>query len=89
MCFVDNDKNKQGHTYDNKIVLDIKSALIKWQNANFIISSQNYRKQIREQLINLNVTTDHIIDYFHKNYIYFQALDSKYANIENMYNMKE
>lgn len=88
VCFVDNDKSKQGNIYNEKRVLDVESALKEYQNAYYVISSQNYRNQIREQLFSLSVTDDHIIDYFHKSYIYFQTLDSKYANIEEMYDMR-
>lgn len=84
VCFADNDKGKQGKCYADKEVIDIKSAIQQYGNANIVIASQNYRKAIREQLINCGVDSLNIIDYFYKSYIYYQALDEKYYYLEDV-----
>ncbi len=81
-CFIDNDITKQGNYYENCEVLDVGSALARFQDGIIVNSSQNFSKEIREQLISMGVDSDSIIDYTAKKEMYYLSLAPKYYEYE-------
>jgi len=80
--FCDNDLNKQGQLYDGLTILSMDNAIKQYENACFVISSQGYYSQIREQLQENEINIENIVGYFSKNSAYYEYLAEEYYQKE-------
>lgn len=81
-CFADNDNSKQGNCHGKKDILSVEQVLTKFLEPFFIIASQGYSNEIRNQLMGLGVRDDHIVIYRHKKLIYYVSLNEEYYELE-------
>ncbi len=83
-CFCDNNADKIGLSYIGKEVLAVKDALEKYPRALWLVSSQNYYKEIQEQLSSLGIPEENIRWYFHKDKFYYHSIDNQYRLQEEL-----
>lgn len=62
-CFCDNDRGKWGNGTDGLAVESLENCLLKYPEAFFIITSQNYAGEIARQLEEAGVSEDRILKY--------------------------
>lgn len=62
-CFCDNDEKKQGMREQGKHVLPLSRCLEEYPEAYYVNTSQAYRKDITEQLLQAGVLRMHIVEY--------------------------
>lgn len=77
IVFVDNDEKKHGYGVCGKKILSAKSAVEKYKEAFWIISSQLAHVVIKKQLIELGVDENRVVRYVYKNDAYYEGLDDK------------
>lgn len=80
--FTDNNSKMWGQEYKGCKVYDIGDILGEIVDYNIIIASQNYRKDIRNQLRDNGVFDDQMVDYYNKSEFYYMSLDAEYYDIE-------
>lgn len=80
--FVDNDKQKEGMTYQQIKVFSAAKAQEMYSDAVYIITSQNGYKQITSQLQEVGVSKTKIYRYIYKDDTYFKRLSKTYAEYE-------
>lgn len=83
-CFCDNNIEKQGMDYRDIVVSSITIANQRYPDSLWIVSSQNYYKQIMEQLREMEIDKRKIIRYIDKNESYYKMIDEKYKANEDM-----
>ena len=81
VCFCDNDEKKQNKLLEIP-VFPISEALAKYPDSCILITSQNYYRDIKVQLLQMGISTSKIYRYIMKDYEYYKALDSKYYETE-------
>lgn len=81
-CFCDNDRKKQGKIYKQKEVLSIEGANENYPCGPWIITSQNYHREIKKQLEDMGIGIDRIIRYVDKSEAYYEAVDDRYQELE-------
>lgn len=81
-CFIDNDKEKQVEVWEGCKVLDTESGIKQYKGAMIVISSQRFAADIRDQLLDMGISSDRIIDYVAKNEIYYLSLSPEWREYE-------
>ena len=77
-CYCDNDRKKQGLVYEGMEVLSVQAACCQYPQALWIVTSQNYHKEIKRQLRDLGIDNDKIIQYMEKGIAYYERIDENY-----------
>lgn len=65
-CFCDNDSSKKGEEYQGVFCKTCDEALLEWPDSYIIITSQRYYRDIKEQLLKLDIPNERIIRYLRK-----------------------
>lgn len=78
----DNDREKCGECYGNIPVKGIEEALEQVNNYQIVITSQNYSKEMKAQLLSLGIDSEDISVYVKKNFPYYYKLDRRYFREE-------
>lgn len=82
--FCDNDKAKHIHTFCGYKVNSVEYYMDLYPDALWIVTSQNYHRQIIQQLKSEKVLSDKIIRFINKDFYYFRLLDEKYIKYEKV-----
>ena len=67
---------------DNREVLSIEGANENYPCGLWIITSQNYHREIKKQLEDMGIGIDRIIRYVDKSEAYYEAVDDRYQELE-------
>lgn len=78
----DNNTEKRGEYYRNIPIKGIEDVLKQGNNYHIVITSQNYSKEIKAQLLALGVESEDISVYVKKNFPYYYKLDRRYYREE-------
>lgn len=80
--FCDNDKEKHMHQYGKYKVNSVEYFMNLYPDSLWVVTSQNYHRQIIQQLKNMGISSERIMRYINKDFYYFRLLDDKYIEHE-------